>query len=157
MKLVLVEIGKSKEQAIQDLVAEYTRRIARYHPFEIQCIKEGRLPKSARVDEVSRFEGLKLMKSLDPSDYVVLLDEKGKQMDSREFASFMQNRLLLPKSRLVFVIGGAYGFDPGIYKRGDEMLSLSRMTFSHQIIRPIFLEQLYRAFTIINNHPYHND
>lgn len=157
MKLVLAEIGKSKAKAIQDLVAEYTRRIGRFQAIEVHTIKEGRLPKGAREEEVSRIEADNLLRFFAPGDHVILLDEKGKQFTSRSFASFLNGRLMEPKSRLVFVIGGAYGFHESAYKRANELISLSGMTFSHQIIRPIFLEQLYRAFTIINNHPYHND
>lgn len=157
MKLVLTETGKSKEKAIKELIAEYTKRIRRFNPIEVHTLKEGRLPKGSGGEEVSRLEAEYLLKYLTPDDHVVLLDEKGKQMSSRSFAAFIKNRLLLPKTRLVFVIGGAYGFHKTVYERADETISLSSMTISHQIIRPIFMEQLYRAFTIINHHPYHND
>ena len=157
MKLVLLEIGKSREKAIQELVSEYAKRIKRFHPFDIQKVREARLSKGAKSEDICQIEAENLSKAITPTDLIVLLAERGKQMTSREFAVFLQKQLLMPKSRMVFIIGGAFGFDESIYERADHKISLSQMTFSHQLIRPIFMEQLYRAFTIINRHPYHND
>ena len=155
--MVLLEIGKSKDKAIISLVEEYKKRLQKYCQFEIITIREAGLPKSARPEDYKVIEGEKLQKVIGDNDQVVLLDEKGKEFNSRQFAGFVHQQMSTPKSRLVFVIGGAYGFDDSIYLRSNEKLSMSKMTYSHQIIRPIFMEQLYRAFTILNNHPYHND
>ena len=157
MKLVFLEIGKTKEKATAELVDEYAKRVKRYHNFEIISIKEARLSKNSRPEEVRQAEADAIRRVLLPGDQIVLLDEKGTHMSSRGFARFLQNQLLLPKSRLVFVIGGAWGFHNRIYELANEKLALSKMTMSHQIVRPVFMEQLYRAFTIINKHPYHND
>lgn len=157
MKLVLVEIGKSKDKAIISLVAEYRKRLGKYCNFDIVSLRDAGLPKSARPEDFKKSEGEKLLKYLGDDDLVILLDEKGREFNSRQFANFIQHQMSLPKNRLVFVIGGAYGFDDAVYQRAEDKLSLSRMTYSHQIIRPVFLEQLYRAFTILAKHPYHND
>ena len=157
MKIAIIEIGKTKNKALDHLVEEYRVRSTRYHPVEIINLKAAGLPKSARPQDFKRQEAERIKKVIDRDDYLILLDEKGRKFHSRGFAGYLEKKIALPKGRLVFVIGGAYGFDPEIYERADDQLALSAMTFSHQVVRLLFMEQLYRAFAIINGHPYHND
>ncbi len=157
MKLVLLEIGKTKDEALEKLIDKFVNRIRRFHQIEVISLKDARLPKSATPNEFKRIESVTIKKALLPGDFVVLLDEHGSGNDSKSFAKYVNKLLSMGKTRLVFVIGGAYGFDQSIYELASTSISLSPMTYSHQLIRLIFAEQLYRAFTIINNHPYHNE
>ena len=157
MKVKLLYIGKTGEQALSQLLDKYEKRIKALASFEKEEIPALKNTKNLSVAEQKNKEGELLLKRIKTSDFVVLLDEKGKTFDSREFAGFLQQKMNSGIKQLLFIIGGPYGFSPAIYRRGDFRLSLSEMTFSHQLIRLIFMEQLYRAFTIIHHHPYHND
>lgn len=157
MKIVFIQTGKTRGRDILNLEEEYYKRIGRYRPFDKVIIPD--LKKTKNLDEaaIKKKEGELIAKEFQAGDHIVLLDDKGKQYTSLEFARHIQNIMNRGVKRLVFVIGGPYGFDADIYAKASEKLSLSSMTFSHQIIRPIFAEQLYRAFTILNNEPYHHE
>jgi len=155
MKIKLMMIGKTQEKYIVEGFDLYKKHIVHYIPFDEITIPALRDTKNMNDEEVKHKEGELILKNLRAEDNVVLLDERGKQYNSIEFSGFMQQRMNLATKTLTFVIGGAFGFDAEVYSRADHKLSLSTMTFSHQIIRLIFMEQLYRAFSIIANEPYH--
>ncbi len=157
MTIDLVVIGKTDLDAVTSLMEIYLKRINRYVKFSIVTIPDLRNTKNITPATQKKQEGDLLMRQFAAGDYVVLLDDKGTEHTSPRFAEWLQRRMASGIKRLVFVIGGPYGFSPEVYARADERLSLSRMTFSHQIVRPLFTEQLYRAFTILNNEPYHHE
>ncbi len=157
MKVILVWIGKSNGSYIKDGIAAFQKRINRYHGLEIAEIANVKNGERLKPAELKKKEAELLQKRFNSDDYIVLLDEKGKQYTSKAFAVFLQKQMLNAVKRLVFVVGGAYGFDQSIYERAHAKLALSPMTFSHQLIRVVFLEQLYRANTILKNEPYHNE
>lgn len=138
MKVELVVVGKTAERWLQTAVDEYLGRLKHYTPFAMSV-----------VDDLERVK-------LEPSDYVVLLDERGAQRSSEEFAAWVEKIQNRSPRRLIFMIGGAFGFSAELYERADEMISLSKMTFSHQMVRAIFLEQFYRAHTILRGEKYHH-
>jgi len=148
-------IGKTQENYITEGFEHYKKRLVHYLPFEEFTIPTLRDTKNMKDVEVKQKEGELILKNLRDDDFVVLLDERGKQYDSVEFAGFVQQRMNLATKTLIFTVGGAFGFSDEVYKRANHKISLSKMTFSHQIIRLIFMEQLYRAFSIINGEPYH--
>ena len=156
MKTILILVGKTTDKHFQAGISDYAERISHYMPFEIITIPELKNTKSLSEQQQKTMEGELIMKQLQPSDTVVLLDEHGKEMRSMEYASWLQ-RTANNARRLVFIIGGPYGFSPSVYERANDKISLSRMTFSHQMVRLIFTEQLYRACTIIKNEPYHHE
>lgn len=153
MKCRLIWLGKSRESWVKSAVTEYEKRIKRYLPFSIDELKE---EKDAQTVLGRRREGERLLKQLAPQAVLVVLDEKGKQLDSAGFAAFIGQHRDQGTGELVFAIGGAYGFSNEVRKRADFTLSLSAMTFTHQMVRPFLMEQIYRAFTILNNEPYHH-
>lgn len=157
MTVELIAVGKTDSQHVEALVEMYMRRINRYVKFAVTTIPDVRQGAKQAVVSQMRREGEALLRLLTAEDYVVLLDDKGQQFTSRELASWLQKRMNGSPRRLCFIIGGPYGFSPQVYERADAELSLSRMTFSHQIVRAIFAEQLYRAFTILHNEPYHHE
>ena len=151
MTIELIVIGKTDSKEIAALVELYARRVNHYCRFDV------RNTKSMTVRQQRTAEGEAILRQLADGDYVTLLDERGEEYRSVEFALWLQKRLNSGVKRLVLVIGGPYGFSDEVYARADGRLSLSRMTFSHQIVRAIFAEQIYRAFTILNNEPYHHE
>ena len=157
MKIVLLVVGKTVGKELTTLISDYAGRVTHYIPFEMVTIPELKNTKSLSVEQQKQTEGELIMKQLQNSDYVVLLDERGKEMRSVDFAEWVEKRQQTVGKRLVFIIGGPYGFSKDVYDRKQEMLSVSKMTFSHQMIRLIFTEQLYRAMTIIKNEPYHHE
>ena len=157
MNIELIVVGKTDSKEVNALVENYTKRINFYNRFNITYIPDVKNTKSLSEAQQKTSEGEAIMRLLDPSDRVVLLDEKGSEFRSVEYADWLQKRLNSGVKRLVFIIGGPYGFSPEIYSRANEKISLSKMTFSHQIIRAIFTEQLYRAFSILHNSPYHHE
>ena len=157
MKIVLLVVGKTVGKELTTLISDYAGRVTHYIPFEMVTIPELKNTKSLSVEQQKQTEGELIMKQLQSSDYVVLLDERGKEMRSVDFAEWVEKRQQTVGKRLVFIIGGPYGFSKDVYDRKQEMLSVSKMTFSHQMIRLIFIEQLYRAMTIIKNEPYHHE
>lgn len=157
MNIEFIVVGKTDMREVEALVDMYAKRINRYVRFATTTIADVRNTKKLSVVEQKRIEGEAIMKQLTDTDYVMLLDEHGLELRSVEFADLMQRRMASGTKRLVFIIGGPYGFSDALYQRADAKLSLSKMTFSHQIVRAIFTEQLYRAFTIINHEPYHHE
>jgi 23S rRNA (pseudouridine1915-N3)-methyltransferase len=157
MKVVLIWVGKTVEPWLQQGIDEYAQRLKHYIPFEIKEIPALKNAKSLDFEQIKQREGSAILASLLPGDYLVLLDEKGKQPSSRDFARFFETQMNSSVKRLVFVIGGAYGFSGDVYKTAQMQLSLSKMTFSHQMVRVIFTEQVYRAMTILKGEPYHHE
>lgn len=157
MNIELIVVGKTDSKEVSALVDMYTKRINFYNKFNITYIPDIRNSKNLSEAQQKSAEGEAILRLLDDSDRVVLLDEKGSEFRSIEYAEWLQKRMNSGVKRLVFIIGGPYGFSPEVYSRSNEKISLSKMTFSHQIIRAIFTEQLYRAFSIINNSPYHHE
>ncbi|TLX70860.1 23S rRNA (pseudouridine(1915)-N(3))-methyltransferase RlmH [Labilibacter sediminis] len=157
MKVVLVLIGKTDEAYLETGIRKYLDRLKHYIPFEMKIIPDLKNTKNLREDQQKNKEGELILQQLQAGDEVVLLDEGGKAFSSREFSGFIEQKSLRGLKRLVFVIGGPYGFSKEVYSKANGKVSLSRMTFSHQMIRLIFTEQLYRAMTILKNQPYHHD
>ena len=156
MKTILILVGKTADKHFQAGISDYAERISHYMPFEIVTIPELRNTKNLSEEQQKTAEGELIMRQLQTSDTVVLLDEHGKEMTSVQYAKWLQQRTMNSR-RLVFVIGGPYGFSPAVYSRADEKISLSPMTLSHPMVRLIFTEQLYRACTIIKGEPYHHE
>lgn len=157
MKVALVLVGKTVNKHFVELIDEYAGRVKHYIGFDIITIPELKNTKSLSADQQKQQEGELILKQLQGGDHVVLLDEHGKEFRSVEFSSYMEQKMQTVNKRLVFVIGGPYGFSPDVYGRANEKISLSKMTFSHQMVRLIFVEQLYRAMTIIRGEPYHHE
>ena len=155
MEVKLIVVGKTKNTELFNLINEYVKRINFYKKFKI--IEVGSIKSKKKTEkEIKKIEGENILKNITKNELLFLLDENGKSLNSRRFADFISNKFKTNK-RIVFAVGGAYGFSNEIKQKSNEIISLSQMTFSHQIIRLFFTEQLYRAFTILNNHPYHND
>lgn len=157
MKTVLIAIGRTVEPYFIEGIQEYIQRIKRAISFELEIIPELKNTKSLPQEVQKEKEGELILRVLQPGDVVVLLDEGGKEMRSIEFADYMKRKMNTINKRLVFVIGGPYGFSSKVYEKAQEKVSLSRMTFSHQMVRLIFVEQLYRALSILNGSPYHHE
>lgn len=157
MKIVLITIGKTDAKWLCSGIDEYAGRIGHFTPFELICIPDIKNTRNMDPATQKEREGELILKALQPSDDIVLLDDKGKQMTSPELAQWVEHRTSLTGKRLVFIIGGPYGFSDKVYEVAKGKLSLSRMTFSHQMVRLIFLEQLYRAYTILKGIPYHHE
>lgn len=156
MKSVIFFLGKTNENYLSEGISEYEKRIKKYIPFEILTIPNIKNTKNLSENEQKEKEGELISKKFQSGDYIILLDAKGKLMDSETFANWLIDNQMLGYKRLVFVIGGAYGFSSKIYEKANAKISISPMTFSHQIIRLIFMEQYYRAYTILNGEPYHH-
>ena len=156
MKTVLILVGKTVNKHFVAGINDYVERIGHYMPFSVTTIPELKNAKSLSEEQQKEKEGELIMKQLQASDTVVLLDEHGTEMRSIEFASWLQ-KIQNSSRRLVFIIGGPYGFSPALYQRAHQKISLSRMTFSHQMVRLVFTEQIYRACTILKGEPYHHE
>lgn len=157
MKTTLLVMGRTVEKHFIDAVDEYVTRLRPMFTFDMEVIPELRNTRSLSVEQQKEKEGELLSKALRPGDYIVLLDEHGKEFRSVEFAAWMQQKFTHVTKRLVFIVGGPYGFSKRIYSMADEKIALSKMTFSHQMVRVVFLEQLYRAMTILSGTPYHHE
>jgi len=157
MKVVLLVVGKTDTGSWNDALDDYSRRLKHYLPFEIEVIQDLKNVKNITEVQQKEQEGRSIVKALAGGDDCILLDERGKQYTSKQFASYLEKKMQSTSKRLVFVIGGPYGFSDTVYARSSEQISLSKMTFSHQMIRPIFVEQLYRALTILRGEPYHHE
>ena len=157
MNIELIVIGKTDLKEVEALIAMYSKRINHYVRFAITTIADVRNTRKLSEAEQKRLEGEAILRLLNDSDHVTLLDEHGSELRSIEFAELVQRRMFSGIKRLVFVIGGPYGFSEAVYQRANSKLSLSKMTYSHQLVRAIFTEQLYRAFTILRNEPYHHE
>ncbi|MBR6198346.1 MAG: 23S rRNA (pseudouridine(1915)-N(3))-methyltransferase RlmH [Bacteroidaceae bacterium] len=157
MKITLLLVGKTVNKDFVKLIDEYAGRVKHYIGFEIVTIPELKNTKSLSAEQQKQAEGELILKQLQGGDHVVLLDEHGKEFRSIEFADWMTRKMNTVNKRLVFIVGGPYGFSPSVYDAANEKISLSKMTFSHQMIRLIFVEQIYRAMTIIKGEPYHHE
>ena len=155
MNIRLINIGKTTVPYLIDGELDYMRRLQHYLKFERLDLKESKSAKK-QSKEVLKKEAELILKQLNSKDIVVLLDEKGKQMNSEQFSVWLEKKQMIGPKQIIFITGGAYGFDQSVYSRADELLSISKMTFSHQMIRLLFLEQLYRAKTILNGEKYHH-
>lgn len=156
MKIKLLLIGKTKKSFLIEGEKEYEKRLGKYTTFSEDVIHELKIKSSLSFEEVKKREGELILKKLDPSDFVVLLDENGKEFNSVGFSKFVEQKQNMSIRNLIFIVGGAYGFSDEVYQRANQKIALSKMTFSHQMVRMIFKEQLYRAFSILNNEPYHH-
>ncbi len=157
MNIELLCIGKDSADAFEEAIKQYVKKIKLYNNFDITVVPYLKNTKSLSFDEQKKREGELFLKKITNSDHVVLLDERGKELTSMEFSKFLQQQMNSGVKKLVFVIGGAYGFSEAVYQRQNACVSLSKLTFPHLMTRLIFTEQLYRAFTILHNEPYHHD
>ena len=157
MNVELIVVGKTDMKEVEALVTMYTKRINHYVRFAITTIADVRNTRKLSEAEQKRLEGEAILRLINESDHVALLDEHGAELRSIEFAELMQRRMSSGVKRLVYIIGGPYGFSDAVYQRANSKLSLSKMTYSHQLVRAIFTEQLYRAFTILKKEPYHHE
>ena len=156
MTIQLLAIGKTDHKQLQTLIDEYIKRLGFYIKFSIEIIPDIKNSKNLSEDQQKQKEGELILNKLNATDVLILLDENGKQLDSVAFSNYLQKHMNSGIKRLVFVIGGPYGFSPEVYNKAQGKLSLSKMTFSHQMIRLFVIEQLYRGFTILKNEPYHH-
>lgn len=150
-------VGKTVDKSLIQMIEDYVKRLKFYTDFEMVIIPDLKNNKNMPFDVQKEKEGEMILRSLNDSDDVILMDEHGKEFSSVEFASYIQKKMTSGLKRLVFIIGGPYGFSPAVYARAGGKISLSRMTFSHQMVRLIFTEQLYRTFTILKGEPYHHE
>ena len=157
MKITLLAIGKTNARFLQEGIDQYTKRLSHYIPFELKILPDVKTTKALTNEKQKEMEGQMFMSVIGQGDWVTLLDEKGKEFTSREFASYIDKKTITIPKNLIFIIGGPYGFSQEMYNRANEKLSLSKMTFSHEMIRLFFVEQIYRAMTILKAEPYHHD
>jgi len=155
MRITLLQTGKTGDRFIRDGVEVFRERLVRYAPFRIETVPDLKNRKHMTMIEARESEGARLLGKIRDGDFVILLDERGEEYSSISFAEYL-NGLQGRVNHLLFVIGGPYGFSEAVYRRADSRMSLSRLTFSHQLVRLIFAEQLYRAFTILKGEPYHH-
>lgn len=156
MKITLLAIGKTDNRELQLLIDEYQRRLIRYLPFSFDTIPDLKNSKNLSEAEQKKLEGAEITKRVQPTDQLILLDENGEGYTSIGFSQYLQKHMNSGIKNLIFVIGGPYGFSEEVYSRADGKIALSQMTFSHQMIRLFFIEQLYRGCTILRNEPYHH-
>ena len=157
MKGTLIVVGKTTDKRFETIIQEYVERICHYIPFAVEVIPELKNTKGLSQNEQKEREGELILRNLQPSDYVVLLDEHGSERSSMDFAAWMQKKMAAGPKRLVFIVGGPYGFSFEVHRLAKEEVSLSKMTLSHQMVRMFFVEQIYRAMTILNGEPYHHE
>lgn len=157
MKLILLVIGKTTDAHIQAIIDDYASRLVHYVPFSLEVIPELRNTKALSAEQQKAQEAELIKRQMQAGDYLILLDEHGAERRSVDFAGWMQKRMNSGARRLLFVVGGPYGFAPSIHQLAKEEISLSQMTFSHQLIRALFVEQLYRSMTILRGEPYHHE
>lgn len=157
MKITLLTVGKTDVRWVREGLDLYVSRLSHYIPFVLDEIPELKNVSSLSRDQIKDREGELIMKKLRPADDVILLDEHGKEWRSIEFAAVLEEKISRGGKDMVFIIGGAYGFSKDVYARANSKMSLSKMTFSHQMVRTVFAEQLYRAFTIMRGEPYHHE
>ena len=156
MKISLIAIGKTDSKQLLSLQEDYCKRLKHYISFEMIIIPDIKNAKNRSEEQQKKAEGDEILKRVTSGDSLILLDENGKSFSSIGFSSYLQKKMNSGLKNLVFVIGGPYGFSEDVYKRSNQMISLSKMTFSHQMVRLFFIEQLYRGFTILRNEPYHH-
>ena len=157
MEIELLTVGKTTIRFVIDGIEEYTRRLKHYIPYTIRTIPD--IKNTSKMDQAKQKEeeGKKILEAVSNSDYVVLLDERGKQYGSLEFSAFIEKQMVAGRRKVIFVVGGPYGFSKAVYDRADTLLSLSKMTFNHEMVRLFFTEQIYRAMTIMRGEPYHHE
>jgi 23S rRNA (pseudouridine1915-N3)-methyltransferase len=157
MKVILINTGKTEERYLRDGTEIFEKRLAHYCNFESTFVNPGSSTGKLPPNQVKLKEAELILKKIKPDDHVVLLDEQGKQLKSTELADWLNEHQVRGTRKLVFITGGAFGFHESVYQRANAKIALSKLTFPHQLVRLIFLEQLYRAYTIIRNEPYHNE
>lgn len=157
MKITLLTVGKTDKDWVKDGLDIYVSRLKHYIPFSVVEIPELKNVSALTKDQIKTREGELILKNVRPTDDLILMDERGKQYTSVELSKVLQDKISYIGKDIVFVIGGAYGFSEAVYNRADSKISLSKMTFSHQMVRAIFAEQIYRAFTIMRGEPYHHE
>ncbi|MCM2301364.1 MAG: 23S rRNA (pseudouridine(1915)-N(3))-methyltransferase RlmH [Flavobacteriaceae bacterium] len=157
MKIKLLAVGKTDQPALNELIDNYQKRLKHYITFEIEIIPDVKNAKSLNQSQLKEKEGQLILSKIQSGDVMVLLDEKGKHYRSIEFSDYLQKKMNAATKQLIFVIGGPFGFSDAVYDTAQEKISLSKMTFSHQMIRLFLTEQIYRSFTILKNEPYHHE
>ena len=157
MKITLLTVGKTDKDWVRQGMEIYVSRLKHYIPFAVVEIPELKNVSALTKDQIKMKEGELILKNIKPTDDLILLDERGKEYTSVELAKVIQDKISYEGKDIVYIIGGAYGFSEAVYKRANSKLSLSKMTFSHQMVRAIFTEQIYRAFTIMKGEPYHHE
>ncbi len=157
MEIELLTVGKTTIRFVEDGIAEYSKRLKHYIPYSIKSLPD--VKNASKMDQAKQkeAEGEKILDTISNSDFVVLLDERGKQYSSIEFSAFLEKQMISGRRKIVFVVGGPYGFSQSVYDRADSLLSLSKMTFNHEMVRLFFTEQIYRAMTILRGEPYHHE
>ena len=156
MKITLLVVGKTTDQRLQTLIEDYQQRLKHYVPFEMVVIPDLRNAKALTQTQIKEQEGIEILRRITPSMDVILLDEHGREYRSIEYAEWIQKKMAAGRD-VIFIVGGPYGFSPAVYERANGKISLSKMTFSHQMIRLFFTEQIYRAMTILRGEPYHHE
>lgn len=156
MKITLLVVGKTTDQRLQTLIEDYQQRLKHYIPFEMVVIPDLRNAKALTQTQIKEQEGIEILRRITPSMDVILLDEHGREYRSIEYAEWIQKKMAAGRD-ITFIVGGPYGFSPAVYERANGKISLSKMTFSHQMIRLFFTEQIYRAMTILRGEPYHHE
>ena len=156
MKITLLVVGKTTDQRLQTLIDDYQQRLKHYVPFEMVVIPDLRNAKALTQAQIKEQEGLEILRRITPAMEVILLDEHGREYRSIEYAEWIQKKMSAGRD-ITFIVGGPYGFSSAVYERADGKISLSKMTFSHQMIRLFFTEQIYRAMTILRGEPYHHE
>lgn len=157
MKITLLTIGKNSDKKIEELISRYVERLKFYVKYDNLSLPDVKLSKNESTEKQKQLEGASVLSSVKPSDFVILLDERGREYTSREFANFIESHMINATRDIVFVVGGPYGFSQEVYDRANSLISLSKMTLTHEMARLFFVEQLYRAFTIIRGENYHHD
>ena len=157
MEICVLSIGKISSQWIQQGLEVFENRIGKYNKYTTIVLPDIKNAKSLTKDIIKEEEGKQILTQLSPSDFVVIMDEKGKEFTSREFSEWIQKQMSSGKKRLLFIIGGPYGFSKGIYERADFKIALSKMTFTHEMAKLLLSEQIYRSMTILKGEPYHHD
>jgi 23S rRNA (pseudouridine1915-N3)-methyltransferase len=156
MKITFITVGKTEDAYLKEGIEKYVKRLKHYTKLEIAEIPELKNTKALTEEQQKVKEAELILKKITPLDHVILLDENGTEFTSVQFANYINKRSVTSSANLVFIVGGPYGFDQSVYQRANDKISLSRMTFSHQMVRLFFTEQLYRAFSIIKGEPYHH-
>lgn len=157
MKISLICVGRTTYAPFREGIERYTQRIVHYVPFELKEIPDIRTTKGMTELKQKEMEGESILSSINPNDHVILLDERGKEYTSREFSKLLSDKMVTLPGKLIFVVGGPYGFSERVYSRANSKISLSKMTFPHEMVRLFFVEQIYRAYTIMRGEPYHHD
>lgn len=157
MEIVLMGVGDTTKRFVSDGIAEYTGRLRRYVPFRTEWLRDIKQAGRIETERQKTLEGELILSKIQSSDMCIILDERGHEYTSREFAGKLEKMMSAGRKRIIFVIGGPYGFSKDVYARADLSISLSRMTFTHEMVRLFFTEQIYRAMTILHGEPYHHD